>query len=135
MLEQVLSRIKHHDKLDEGKEMAHEYAGEKAAQRILESIPDLIASYYTLKPDVSIVSEQVAFGTSGHRGSSVKNSFNKDHILAISQAVCEYRKEAGIEGTLFIGKDTQGYRGDNDNLSLHPPYYLHKKVNYVQTHV
>lgn len=73
---------------------------------MLEDIPQLIASYYMHKPDINVTGERVAFGTSGHRGSSIKKSFNEEHILAISQAMCEYRKSAGIEGPLFIGKDT-----------------------------
>lgn len=82
------------------------YAGKVAPKSILENIPQLIASYYTQKPDVALSTQQVAFGTSGHRGSSSKKSFNEDHIFAITQAMCEYRKSAGITGTLFIGKDT-----------------------------
>ncbi len=86
--------------------MAHPDAGTPAtdAQRI--SITDLIARYYELKPDVSEATQKVVFGTSGHRGNSLKRSFNEDHILAITQAVCEYRKGAGITGPLFIGRDT-----------------------------
>ncbi|WP_345976162.1 phosphoglucomutase (alpha-D-glucose-1,6-bisphosphate-dependent) [Sulfurimonas sp. HSL3-7] len=86
--------------------MAHENAGKTAPYSLLENIPRLIASYYMQRPDVNEAAQKVAFGTSGHRGSSVKNSFNEDHILAIAQAMCEYRKSAGITGTLFIGKDT-----------------------------
>ena len=86
--------------------MAHIQAGEKAPKSILENIPQLISSYYMQEPDVSIASERVAFGTSGHRGNATKKSFNETHILAITQAVCEYRKSANITGTLFIGKDT-----------------------------
>jgi phosphoglucomutase len=86
--------------------MADERAGKKAPYEMLENIPQLVASYYTRTPDISDPAQAVAFGTSGHRGCSSKNSFNEDHIFAITQALCEYRKEAGIEGTLFIGKDT-----------------------------
>ncbi len=86
--------------------MAHIYAGKKAPKSILENIPQLISSYYMQQPDVSVASQQVAFGTSGHRGNATKKSFNETHILAITQAVCEYRKSANITGTLFIGKDT-----------------------------
>ena len=86
--------------------MAHIQAGEKAPKSILENIPQLISSYYMQEPDVSVASERVAFGTSGHRGTANKKSFNETHILAITQAVCEYRKSANITGTLFIGKDT-----------------------------
>lgn len=86
--------------------MAHEFAGLKAPQHILENIPKLVAAYYTQTPDIKIAAQKVTFGTSGHRGSSTKNSFNEAHVLAITQALCEYRKDAGINGTLFIGKDT-----------------------------
>jgi len=86
--------------------MPHPNAGKKAPQSILENIPQLVSAYYTQEPDASDTKERVSFGTSGHRGSSLKNSFNENHILAITQAMCEYRKSVGIEGTLFIGKDT-----------------------------
>jgi len=86
--------------------MSHPDAGKKAPQSILENIPMLISQYYMNKPDVNKAQERVAFGTSGHRGSSLKTSFNENHILAITQAMCEYRKFAKIEGALFIGKDT-----------------------------
>ncbi len=89
-----------------GKSMSHPYAGKIAPKSILENIPQLIASYYTQKPDVFESTQQVAFGTSGHRGCATKSSFNEDHIFAITQAMCEYRLSAGITGTLFIGKDT-----------------------------
>ena len=84
----------------------HELAGKPAPQSILENIPRLIAAYYTYKPDVSQETHRVAFGTSGHRGSSLKNSFNEAHILAVSQAICEYRKAHKIKGPLFLGIDT-----------------------------
>jgi len=86
--------------------MAHPNAGKTAPQDMLEDIATLISLYYTQKPDITKSQQSVAFGTSGHRGSSLKNSFNEDHIFAITQALCEYRKSAGIEGTMFIGKDT-----------------------------
>ena len=86
--------------------MAHINAGKKAPLEILEDIPKLVASYYTETPDIEVAAERVAFGTSGHRGSATKRSFNEAHILAITQAMCEYRISAGIDGTLFIGKDT-----------------------------
>jgi phosphoglucomutase len=84
----------------------HELAGKQAPQSMLENIPRLISAYYTYKPDVSQTTHRVSFGTSGHRGSSLKNSFNEDHILAISQAICEYRKVNKIKGPLFLGMDT-----------------------------
>lgn len=86
--------------------MPHPNAGKIAPKSILENIPLLVSSYYMKKPNVALSTERVAFGTSGHRGCSLKNSFNEDHIFAIVQALCEYRLSAGISGTLFIGKDT-----------------------------
>ena len=86
--------------------MSHIRAGKIAPKEILEDIPKLLSSYYENKPNVENISEKVSFGTSGHRGTSLKTSFNEDHILAISQALCEYRKSVGITGTLFIGIDT-----------------------------
>jgi len=84
----------------------HPLAGLKAPKSILINIPELISAYYTLAPDVSNRGEAVSFGTSGHRGCSLKKSFNENHILAVSQAVCDYRKEQSVGGTLFMGMDT-----------------------------
>ncbi|MGH8160316.1 MAG: phosphoglucomutase (alpha-D-glucose-1,6-bisphosphate-dependent) [Rhodanobacter sp.] len=81
-------------------------AGKPAPKSILVDIPKLLAAYADLKPDPSVPAQRVAFGTSGHRGSSFERSFNEWHILAISQAICEYRKGKGIDGPLFIGFDT-----------------------------
>jgi phosphoglucomutase len=81
-------------------------AGKPAPKSILVDIPKLLAAYSDLKPDPSVAVQRVAFGTSGHRGSSFERSFNEWHILAISQAICEYRKGKGIDGPLFIGFDT-----------------------------
>jgi phosphoglucomutase len=84
----------------------HQLAGQQAPKAQLANIPKLVTAYYTHRPDASQPSQQVVFGTSGHRGSSLKNSFNEDHILAISQAICEYRASEAIDGPLFMGKDT-----------------------------
>jgi phosphoglucomutase len=81
-------------------------AGKPASKSILVDIPKLLGAYSDLKPDPSVPAQRVAFGTSGHRGSSFDRSFNEWHILAISQAICEYRKSKGIDGPLFIGFDT-----------------------------
>src|SRR5664279_848050 len=81
-------------------------AGKPAEQNILIDIPKLVTAYYTGKPDPSVTAEKVSFGTSGHRGSSLKNSFNENHILAITQAICLYRKEQKTDGPLYIGFDT-----------------------------
>ena len=84
----------------------HELAGKPAPPEILENIPKLISSYYSIKPDPSIPEQRVQFGTSGHRGSSRKGSFNESHILAVSQAICEFREREKISGPLFLGMDT-----------------------------
>ena len=81
-------------------------AGKNPTQEMLINVPRLICEYYTNSPDPGERSHQVAFGTSGHRGSSSRHSFNEAHILAITQAVVEYRKNSGISGPLFIGMDT-----------------------------
>lgn len=81
-------------------------AGKPAPSSILVDIPQLLAAYADLKPDPAVPAQRVAFGTSGHRGSSFERSFNEAHILAISQAICEYRRSKGIDGPLFIGADT-----------------------------
>ncbi len=86
--------------------MAHELAGKRAPNSALANIPRLVSAYYTHKPDVSDPTQRVSFGTSGHRGSSLRNSFNEAHVLAISQAIFEYRSSKGITGPLFIGMDT-----------------------------
>jgi len=84
----------------------HKLAGKKAPYSILENIPRLITNYYTKEPDPNNKLQAVSFGTSGHRGTSQDTTFNEDHILAVSQAVADYRKEKGITGPLFIGMDT-----------------------------
>ena len=84
----------------------HPLAGQPAEMAPLVNIPRLVSAYYTERPDVSIATQRVAFGTSGHRGSSFNGSFNEWHVLAISQAIHEYRKGQGIDGPLFIGIDT-----------------------------
>ena len=86
--------------------MVHELAGKPVPRSLLANIPRLVSAYYTHRPDVTDPAHRVAFGTSGHRGSSLKHSFNEDHILAISQAICEYRKSKNITGPMFIGMDT-----------------------------
>ena len=84
----------------------HPNAGKVAPPSILANIPQLISTYYTQIPDVNDEVQRISFGTSGHRGSSLSNSFNENHILAVTQAVCDYRKKEGIEGILFMGMDT-----------------------------
>ncbi|NTS76021.1 alpha-D-glucose phosphate-specific phosphoglucomutase [Catenovulum sp. SM1970] len=84
----------------------HPRAGQKTQASDLTNIPRLVSQYYLNKPDVNDKSQQVSFGTSGHRGSAAKNTFNENHIAAISQALAEYRQEQGINGPLYIGMDT-----------------------------
>jgi phosphoglucomutase len=84
----------------------HPLAGKPAPSEILVNIPRLISAYYTHKPDPQVASEKVAFGTSGHRGTSLGNSFNEAHVLAISQAIVDYRRGHGIDGPIYVGMDT-----------------------------
>ena len=86
--------------------MLHPLAGQPAPRELLTNIPRLVSRYYTEKPNPEESTQQVAFGTSGHRGTSTQGSFNEDHILAVCQALVEYRQQNGITGPLFIGKDT-----------------------------
>ncbi len=86
--------------------MLHPLAGKPAPPDRLVDVPKLVSTYYTLHPDATDPLEQVAFGTSGHRGSSFSKSFNEDHILAITRAVCEFRSSRGVTGPLFLGIDT-----------------------------
>jgi len=81
-------------------------AGNPAPRELLTNIPRLVSAYYTEHPEPGNPAQQVAFGTSGHRGISTEGSFNEDHVLAVCQALCEYRQKQGITGPLFIGKDT-----------------------------
>ncbi len=84
----------------------HPLAGQPAPESLLENIPRLVSQYYALTPDPDIPAQRVSFGTSGHRGSSASHSFNEAHILAVSQAVCEYRAAQGINGPMYVGIDT-----------------------------
>jgi phosphoglucomutase len=84
----------------------HPLAGTPAPADLLVDVNLLLDSYYTRRPDVTDVTQRVRFGTSGHRGSSLRGTFNEDHVLAISQAICDYRTGHGIDGPLYLGKDT-----------------------------
>ena len=88
--------------------MSETRAGKLAEPSDLIDVAHLVTAYYTGEPDPEDVDQQVAFGTSGHRGSSLKTSFNETHILATTQAICDYRKQQGYDGPLFIGRDTHG---------------------------
>ena len=84
----------------------HALAGKPVPREMLVKIPRLVSEYYTGLPDPSLKSQTIEFGTSGHRGSSLRQSFNEAHILAITQAVCDYRVMKRIDGPLFLGMDT-----------------------------
>lgn len=84
----------------------HKLAGQPAPLELLTNIPRLVSAYYVNKPDPDSSEQLVSFGTSGHRGTSVDNQFNEDHILAICQSICELRQQQGITGPLFLGMDT-----------------------------
>ncbi|GAB7188704.1 phosphoglucomutase [Kitasatospora sp. Ki12] len=86
--------------------MAHARAGQQAQPGDLVDVARLVTAYYALHPDPQEPAQRVAFGTSGHRGSSLDAAFNEDHIAATTQAICEYRAEQGVAGPLFLGADT-----------------------------
>src|SRR5262245_18766621 len=85
---------------------ASTWAGKPAEPSMLVNVPRLMTAYYTQRPDPSVPEQRVAFGTSGHRGSAFDNAFNEAHILAMSQAICQYRRHQQIDGPLFLGMDT-----------------------------
>ncbi len=81
-------------------------AGQPPEPAQLVNVAKLVTAYYAVKPDVAVPSQRVSFGTSGHRGSAFLGSFNEDHIVAVTQAICEYRAQNGVDGPLFLAKDT-----------------------------
>ncbi len=85
---------------------AHPLAGQAVPESLRINVPRLVADYYTVTPDPAVPDQAVSFGTSGHRGSSFRASFNEAHILAITRAVCEFRRSKGIDGPLFVGMDS-----------------------------
>jgi len=84
----------------------HPRAGTPADSRDIINVPRVVLSYYTEHPDPAVPGQRVSFGTSGHRGSSLRIAFNEDHIGATTQAICEYRREQGVDGPVFLGRDT-----------------------------
>src|SRR4051812_10390138 len=94
------------------------FAGKPATKEMLVDVAELESEYYQRKPDVSDPTQLVAFGTSGHRGSSLKGAFNQAHILAITQAICEYRRRKGIDGPLYMGKDTHALSAPAQRTAL-----------------
>ena len=97
---------------------AHPLAGQPAPPEILVDVAKLLAAYYDLTPDPEEPAHRVSFGTSGHRGSSLHHSFNEAHILATTQAICDYRKAEGIGGPLFMGADTHALSGPAARTAL-----------------
>src|SRR5881397_511649 len=93
-------------------------AGKPAPREMLVDLARLEAKYYEHKPDVRNPDERVHFGTSGHRGSSLRGSFTEAHILAITQAICEYRRSHGIDGPLYMGKDTHALSRPAERTAL-----------------
>jgi phosphoglucomutase len=88
--------------------MTDSRAGTVAQPSDLVDVAHLVTAYYTGDPDPSDPDQRVAFGTSGHRGSSLNNAFNEAHIVATTQAICDYRSQQGYDGPLFVGRDTHG---------------------------
>jgi phosphoglucomutase len=98
--------------------MPHELAGKPAPTSMLIDVDHLTNAYFSKEPDTSDPEQLVSFGTSGHRGSSLAGSFNQSHILAITQAICEWRQQEGITGPLFLGKDTHALSRPAEQTAL-----------------
>ena len=109
--------------------MAHPLAGQPAAQSSLTDIRALLAAYRNI-PDLDDPAQRVAFGTSGHRGSALNGSFNEAHLLAITQAIVEFRARVGVSGPLFLGKDTHALSGPAQQTALQV-----LAANFVLTHL
>src|SRR5580765_4306788 len=93
-------------------------AGKPATKEMLVDVARLEAEYYGRKPDLADPSQLVSFGTSGHRGSALRGSFNEAHILAVTQALCDYRKDQGTDGPIYVGKDTHALSGKAERTAL-----------------
>jgi phosphoglucomutase len=96
----------------------HSLAGKPAPADILIDVAEIEKAYYERKPNVEDPQQLVSFGTSGHRGSPLEGSFNEAHILATTQAICEYRARKKISGPLFMGKDTHAVSGPAQRTAL-----------------
>src|SRR6266849_4058587 len=105
-------------------------AGKPAPQSLLVDLGRLEREYYQRKPDLADPSQLVSFGTSGHRGSSLRGSFTEAHILAVTQAICDYRRRQGTDGPLHIGKDTHALSGPAQRTALEV-----LAANGVSTHI
>src|SRR5512138_3579699 len=98
--------------------MAHPLAGKPAPRDLLVDVPELLRRYAAETPDPKDPGERVSFGTSGHRGSSLRRSFNEAHILAVAQAVAEHRARAGVDGPLYLGRDTHALSAPAEETAL-----------------
>ncbi len=98
--------------------MPHALAGKPAPAEILVDVDRLVDAYYSKQPDIEDTEQLVSFGTSGHRGSALNGSFNEAHILAVTQAICEYRRQEGITGPVFLGKDTHALSAPAERTAL-----------------
>src|SRR4051794_6635291 len=96
----------------------HPLAGKPAPAEFLIDLAQLERDYYQRRPDIGDANQLVSFGTSGHRGTPLDGTFTEAHILAITQAICEYRAEKGITGPLFMGKDTHAISGPAQRTAL-----------------
>jgi len=117
----------------------HPLAGKSAPKSLLVNVPRLVTTYYMKHPGVKNFTERVSFGTSGHRGSSFKSSFNEDHVLAITQAICDYRRANAIKGPLFLGMDTHALSEPSHATVLEVlaangiEFMIHKGLGYTPT--
>src|SRR5688572_23208619 len=125
-----------------GRRMAlHPLAGKSAPASLLVDPAQLEREYYERQPDRANPQERVSFGTSGHRGSSLAGTFNEAHILAITQAICEYRRRQGIDGPLFIGQDTHALSAPAQRTALEVlaanevPVYIQRDERFTPTPV
>src|SRR5271154_5152063 len=98
--------------------MAHPLAGKPAPASILVDLAALERAYYDRHPAPRVPAEKVAFGTSGHRGSALRGSFNEDHIIAITSAICDYRAAQGVTGPLYVGADTHALSAPAERTAL-----------------
>src|ERR1700690_2259523 len=114
----MLHTVETHPTTIPGEPVISPLAGKPAPKEMLIDVAHLEKEYFERKPDVSDPNQLVAFGTSGHRGSPFHGTFTESHILAISQAICDYRRAQGIDGPLYMGKDTHGVSGPAQRTAL-----------------
>jgi len=129
------------DFIGENKTVSNPLAGKSPPKSLLVNVPRLVTAYYMKHPDVRNLTERVSFGTSGHRGSSFKSSFNEDHVLAITQAICDYRRANAINGPLFLGMDTHALSEPSHVTAMEVlagngvNVMVHKNLNFTPTPV